>query len=61
MAARRGWVNWAAGNTKVYLEDGSYLKMREISLSYDLPSSLVGALFGGHRPVGPRHPERAAT
>lgn len=38
---------WAAGNTKVYLEDGSYLKMREVSVSYDLPSSLVATMFGG--------------
>ncbi len=39
---------WGAGNTKVYLEDGSYFKMREISLSYDLPERLVGAMFGGN-------------
>jgi hypothetical protein len=31
----------------VYLEDGSYFKMRELSLSYDLPSNIVGAMFGG--------------
>jgi hypothetical protein len=40
-------LDWAAGNTKVYLESGSYLKMREISLSYDMPSRIVGAMFGG--------------
>jgi TonB-linked SusC/RagA family outer membrane protein len=44
-AARIG--QWAAGNTKVYLEDGTYLKMREISVSYGLPGSLVTTLFGG--------------
>ena len=44
-AARFG--KWASGNTKVYLEDGSYLKMRELSVSYGLPSSLVTTLFGG--------------
>ena len=38
---------WAAGNTGVYLEDGSYFKMRELSLSYDLPDHLVSAMFGG--------------
>jgi len=38
---------WGAGNTKVYLEDGSYFKMRELSLSYDLPERLVTAMFGG--------------
>jgi TonB-linked SusC/RagA family outer membrane protein len=40
-------LKWADGNTKVYLEDGSYLKMRELSLSYDLPDHLVSAMFGG--------------
>jgi TonB-linked SusC/RagA family outer membrane protein len=40
-------AKWGAGNTKVYLEDGSYFKMRELSLSYDLPSNVVGAMFGG--------------
>jgi TonB-linked SusC/RagA family outer membrane protein len=44
-ASRLG--KWAAGNTGVYVEDGSYFKMREISLSYDLPSRIVGAMFGG--------------
>jgi TonB-linked SusC/RagA family outer membrane protein len=43
-AARLG--KWAAGNTKVYLEDGSYFKLREVSLSYDLPSHLVATMFG---------------
>ncbi len=40
-------TKWGAGNTKVYLEDGSYLKMREISVSYGLPSNLVATMFGG--------------
>ncbi len=40
-------VRWASGNTKVYVEDASYLKLRELSLSYDLPPSVVAALFGG--------------
>lgn len=44
-AARVG--KWAAGNTGVYLEDGSYFKMRELSVSYDLPDRIVGAMFGG--------------
>lgn len=39
-------VRWASGNTKVYVEDASYLKLRELSLSYDLPPSVVGAMFG---------------
>ncbi len=39
-------LNWAAGNTGQYLEDASYLKLRELSFSYDLPQSLVGTMFG---------------
>lgn len=38
---------WAAGNTKVYLEKASYLKLRELSLSYDLPDHIVSSLLGG--------------
>ncbi|MGQ0539979.1 MAG: hypothetical protein ACT4R6_13615 [Gemmatimonadaceae bacterium] len=30
-----------------YMEDGSYLKVREISLSYDVPRSLTSDLWGG--------------
>ena len=41
------FAKWNAGNTKLYLEDGSYFKLRELSLSYDLPSQLVATLFGG--------------
>jgi len=40
------WVGTNGTNTKVYLEDASYLKLRELSLSYDLPSNLVATLFG---------------
>ncbi len=32
-----------------YVEDGSYVKMREISLSYDLPRSLTNSIWGGIR------------
>ncbi len=39
---------WAAGNTSVYLEDASYLKLRELSVSYNLPGNLVSAMFGGN-------------
>jgi TonB-linked SusC/RagA family outer membrane protein len=40
-------LQWAAGNTGQYLEDASYLKLRELSLSYDLPQNLVATMFGG--------------
>ena len=36
-------------HTKVYVQDGSYLKLREVSLTYELPASLTGHLFGGVR------------
>jgi len=39
-------LTWAAGNTSQYLEDASYLKLRELSLSYDLPQSVVASMFG---------------
>jgi len=39
-------LNWAAGNTAQYLEDASYLKLREVSVSYDLPQRVVGSMFG---------------
>ena len=32
-----------------YVEDGSYVKMREISLAYDLPRSMTNAIWGGIR------------
>jgi TonB-linked SusC/RagA family outer membrane protein len=41
-------TDWAVnGKTQVYVQDGSYLKLREISLTYELPASLTGQLFGG--------------
>ena len=36
---------WAGGKTKVYVQDGSYLKLRELTLSMDLPEA-VPAHFG---------------
>ena len=36
---------WAGGtNTSVYLFDGSFVKVREITLAYDVPSQRLGAL-----------------
>jgi hypothetical protein len=31
------YAKWSDGNTNVYLQDGSYLKIREINVSYDIP------------------------
>ena len=36
--------------TKVYVEDGSFLKLREVTLSYELPPNVLSKLWGaGHR------------
>lgn len=41
-------TDWAVnGKTKTYVQDGSYLKLREVSLTYDLPASITSHLFGG--------------
>ncbi|HEV2751771.1 MAG TPA: SusC/RagA family TonB-linked outer membrane protein [Gemmatimonadales bacterium] len=33
-------TDWLGGHTKVYVQDGSYLKLREVSVGYDLPPDL---------------------
>ncbi len=33
-------TNWAGGQTKVYVQDGSYLKLRELNVGYDLPPDI---------------------
>lgn len=38
-------ANWGAGDTRGYIEDGSYMKVRELSLTYDLPDDMVGRLL----------------
>ncbi|MDQ3949757.1 MAG: SusC/RagA family TonB-linked outer membrane protein, partial [Gemmatimonadota bacterium] len=35
--------------TKVYVEDGSFAKLRELTLSYDLPEQMVGRLWSQAR------------
>ena len=43
-------TDWAVnGITKTYVQDGSYLKLREVSLTYELPPSVTATLFGGMR------------
>jgi hypothetical protein len=43
-------TDWAVnGKTQVYVQDGSYLKLRELSLTYELPASVTSHLFGGVR------------
>ena len=31
---------WASGHTKVYVQDGSYLKLREVNVAYELPPAI---------------------
>ncbi len=40
------WAEFLKGNTQVYIQDASYLKLREVSLSYQLPASIATRLFG---------------
>jgi len=43
-------TDWAVnGLTQVYVQDGSYVKLREVSLTYELPASVISSLFGGVR------------
>ncbi|HXE58805.1 MAG TPA: SusC/RagA family TonB-linked outer membrane protein [Gemmatimonadales bacterium] len=38
---------WSSGRTGVYVQDGSYLKLREVTVSYTLPETWTRGLFGG--------------
>ena len=40
---------WGSGEASVYIEDASFIKFREISLSYDLPPSTVRSIWGAIR------------
>jgi hypothetical protein len=35
------------GKTAVYVQDASYLKLREVTLAYNLPETITRSLFGG--------------
>jgi TonB-linked SusC/RagA family outer membrane protein len=37
---------WNSGLTQPYVQNGSYLKLREVNLSYNLPDGLTSSLFG---------------
>jgi TonB-linked SusC/RagA family outer membrane protein len=37
---------WNSGITQPYVQNGSYLKLRELNLSYNLPEHLTSTLFG---------------
>jgi len=40
---------WASGQASVYVEDASFIKFREIALSWDVPQATVRSLWGGVR------------
>jgi TonB-dependent starch-binding outer membrane protein SusC len=35
------------GSARPYIQDGGYVKLREVALSYEVPDALVSRLFGG--------------
>ena len=39
-------ARFGQGFTQPYVQDGSYLKLREVNLSYNLPESATAAIFG---------------
>jgi TonB-dependent starch-binding outer membrane protein SusC len=46
-AGQKRLTDWTAGHTQVYVQDGSYLKLREVTLAYNLPETITRSLFGG--------------
>ncbi|HEX4633158.1 MAG TPA: SusC/RagA family TonB-linked outer membrane protein [Gemmatimonadales bacterium] len=40
-------TSFGKGNTQPYVQDGSYLKLRELSISYLVPQDVATRLFGG--------------
>jgi TonB-linked SusC/RagA family outer membrane protein len=41
-------LTWAVGgDIRPFVEDASYVKLRELSLAWDLPAALTASLFGG--------------
>ncbi len=40
-------LEWAGGNTGVYIQESSYIKLREIGLYYTMPSSLTSNFLNG--------------
>jgi TonB-linked SusC/RagA family outer membrane protein len=39
-------ADFGNGHTQVYVQDGSYLKLRELTLAYNIPEGTVRGLFG---------------
>jgi hypothetical protein len=45
-AGAERFSRWANGETAAYVQDASYFKLREVNLSYNLPTSFTQRLFG---------------
>lgn len=41
-------ATFSTGVTQVYVQDGSYLKLREVTLAYNLPEGFTRSLFGSN-------------
>ena len=46
-AGQQRWADFLSGLTQPYVQDASYLKLRELSVSYHLPQSATTSMFGG--------------
>ncbi len=47
-AGLRRLLSWAdLRDSRPFMEDGSYVKVREVSLGYDVPDAVLGRVFGG--------------
>jgi hypothetical protein len=38
---------WAGGKASVYVESATFVKMRELSVAWELPSRVAGSIWGG--------------
>jgi TonB-linked SusC/RagA family outer membrane protein len=45
-AGQQRQADFGTGHTQVYVQDGSYLKLREVTLAYNLPENITRGLFG---------------
>jgi TonB-linked SusC/RagA family outer membrane protein len=45
-AGKQRQIDINSGKTQAYVQDGSYLKLREVTLAYNLPDNLTRRLFG---------------
>lgn len=40
---------WGKGESSVYVESASFMKLREVAISWEVPKSVIGSLWGGVR------------